>query len=786
MMSRFTIVLGVVCGWTAGVSQAQQSELIPASQYFPVKRFQAQCPIESIEVGDVNGDGYLDILMQDSDCNGYSLMISAGDGASGRLNRGGGGDACTMVDSDGDGAFDQIASVRYDDEQSWLRLADPVGAGGGMSTVTEIEFPLESVNSVNDIIARDLDGDGDDDLVLLSRSTLLTFINDGDGAGFLDPVILPLGILTVSDHFAIDDIDGDGDPEAMIAQNDEILVLEYQGAGAWLEGTSLFFDSNANSFQFGDLDNDGDLDLLRYWGITGGQAMLNDGSGNFGAPFSLGINAPGGDWMTLIDFNSDGVLDILNSYHELPTVWLGLGDGSFAAQVSFGSIGLSGLVAGGDMDNDGDMDIVVAGGAHQGNRTIAIYENDSNSGLIRFTNAADWDIRRGFFSPLSVWFDADQDGDTDTVSFVLSSDSDTFELLVATNDGSGAYSVGTPIPYDIDGFSSDSVAGALSTDLDQDGDHDLVFYGSELHTWFNDGTGGFTSGSAVLLPSEALRARSADMNGDGSMDLVLQSEESLIVFANNGAGVFTSVTYAMFEGQGSVLEVGDLDGDGDQDILTSLGNRFSWELVMLYNLVSGVVFQPDDFETGDSPKAGALFDMDFDGDLDVVLVRESGRIGSYRNEGARQFSHVVNTNVGSNQDDLSIYDVDGDGVSDVVSNDGDSVSVLLSEGNGTFCEVTSYGAALRLSGSRSHIGDLNGDGFVDVGVTDHMGISIFEGREDTAPSAMDCPVDLNCDQRLDFFDLSMLLQQSIDFNGDTTFDFFDISSYLTAYQAGCP
>ena len=49
-----------------------------------------------------------------------------------------------------------------------------------------------------------------------------------------------------------------------------------------------------------------------------------------------------------------------------------------------------------------------------------------------------------------------------------------------------------------------------------------------------------------------------------------------------------------------------------------------------------------------------------------------------------------------------------------------------------------------------------------------------------------CPVDLNEDGRLDFFDISILLNEMVDWNDDTAFNFFDLSGFLQDFQAGCP
>ena len=78
------------------------------------------------------------------------------------------------------------------------------------------------------------------------------------------------------------------------------------------------------------------------------------------------------------------------------------------------------------------------------------------------------------------------------------------------------------------------------------------------------------------------------------------------------------------------------------------------------------------------------------------------------------------------------------------------------------------------------------NGVVAVGATgfsdsDFTGAVYLFGTSD-AP----CEADMNHDGALDFFDVSMFLQDQPDWNGDTSFDFFDVSGFLQDISAGCP
>lgn len=78
------------------------------------------------------------------------------------------------------------------------------------------------------------------------------------------------------------------------------------------------------------------------------------------------------------------------------------------------------------------------------------------------------------------------------------------------------------------------------------------------------------------------------------------------------------------------------------------------------------------------------------------------------------------------------------------------------------------------------------NGAVAVGATgfgdsDFAGAVYLFGATDNP-----CSADMNLDGSLDFFDVSMFLQNQSDWNGDTSFDFFDVSAFLQDLGAGCP
>lgn len=168
----------------------------------------------------------------------------------------------------------------------------------------------------------------------------------------------------------------------------------------------------------------------------------------------------------------------------------------------------------------------------------------------------------------------------------------------------------------------------LATDVEQDGDLDLLVGGAELTTQVlrNDGSRGF-SDVAAELGLDTLRLRAAtpiDLDADGDLDLVAATADGLRVLINRRSGPLVDASEAW--GVSAVpslarLLVQDLEGDGDLD-LVGLGASS----LVLRN--SGRDFSIEPLHVASS--SGELADLDNDGDLDLVLV-SAGAVRLFRN-----------------------------------------------------------------------------------------------------------------------------------------------------------
>jgi hypothetical protein len=214
-------------------------------------------------------------------------------------------------------------------------------------------------------------------------------------------------------------------------------------------------------------------------------------------------------------------------------------------------------VALGDVDGDGDLDIVTA------NPTAnCVWIND---GMGSFTDSLQ---ALGTGNTLRVALgDVEGDGDLDIVAGNASSQAN----RIWTNDGTGTFTSGQ-------GLGSSNTYGAEFGDVDDDGDLNIVaanvtFQGNRV--WTNDGAGAFTDSGQTLGSSSTLDVVLGDVDGDGDLDFIADNGSGEVdrVWINGGAGQFADSGQTLGDTTTIHLALGDVDGDGDLDCVT--GNEFT-------------------------------------------------------------------------------------------------------------------------------------------------------------------------------------------------------------------
>ncbi|MBD1211072.1 MAG: VCBS repeat-containing protein, partial [Ignavibacteria bacterium] len=370
----------------------------------------------------------------------------------------------------------------------------------------------------------------------------------------------PFGAGAAARSAAFGDVDGDGDLDIATANQTgtNVTVLANNGSGSYtaIAGSPFAVGGALRSLVFGDVDRDGDLDLvITRIGLASVVVLLNNGSGSFttsaiGSPFTVGTSP----WyVALGDVDGDGDLDLAtaNNGSNDVTLLLNNGVGTFTpapgSPIALGSTGASGIDFG-DVDGDGDLDFAVA---NNGSTNVAVLLNNG-TGL--YTPAAGSPFTVGT-SPRSVTFgDLDGDGDLDIATTNQTSN----DVTVLLNNGAGSYS---PSP-----------------------------------------------GSPFAAGTQPIFLAFGDVDGDGDLDLATanQSSNNLTVLLNNGAGTFAAAANSPFAAgtQPNSVAFGDVDGDGDLDLAAA--NNGSNNVTVLFNQVAPTKYY---YQSGDAGLPGSWNSM---------------------------------------------------------------------------------------------------------------------------------------------------------------------------------
>jgi hypothetical protein len=316
-----------------------------------------------------------------------------------------------------------------------------------------------------------------------------------------------------------------------------------------------------------------------------------------------------------------------------------------------------------DIDGDGDEDVVSASWADS---YLSWWENANGIGTLWVEHV----LETSFHWCQSVRA-ADVDGDEDID--ILASSAVADEVAWFENvDGAGTIWNLHPVVT-----SFDSPRGICASDIDGDGDIDVVGTGNstDIRWWENLNGFGDTWSEVVINGgfTGAVSADAADVDGDGSMDVLgaaLTTGDIRWWDNSDGAGS-TWVQHAINTDYSGAICVShaDIDGDGDVDVI---GTAISASDVRWWDNANGSGLVWTEHVIGD-PFAGAYYvcpaDIDGDGDTDVLgVANTTGEVAWWENVDGTGLTWVKHTLAGAYAGASSVYaaDFDGDGSIDAV------------------------------------------------------------------------------------------------------------------------
>jgi hypothetical protein len=340
----------------------------PAIPKFLDDRWFEIVPLETVSeassnasIGDLNGDGHLDIVL----VKGRHWRV-----------------ASRTFLGDGNGHFTRGPALPSNAAKSYSASLADLTKGGHLDIVLSNDQPDQKLVLLNDgkghfriggtygdpnwktrnVAVGDLNGDGYSDIAVANRS-MTSYVCFNDGKLHFD--CQPLKDSPSAATVAIADTNGDGVIDVVYACRDECQSLVYlnDSKGNFKRRSSWGPpDASTRSMAVADFDGNGHLDIAACHENIGCFVYLNDGNGNFGNGTLIQGPAALPYSMIAVDLDGDKRPEIIVGYVDAPgIIFVNSGTGKNYRQIPFGD-GKGAIygMAAGDLDGDGLPDIVVA------------------------------------------------------------------------------------------------------------------------------------------------------------------------------------------------------------------------------------------------------------------------------------------------------------------------------------------------------------------------------------------------------------------------------------------
>jgi len=367
---------------------------------------------------------------------------------------------------------------------------------------------------------------------------------------------------------------------------------------------------------------------------------------------------------------------------------------------------------------------------------------DSASGALTFSGSASVAVYQTLLQSITIENTSDNpDTATRTISWTVSDGTDNSNTLTRSveitsiNDAPLFTLLPTHESETVDSTAS-ATSSVTAADLDNDGNLDLITTSTntgEIVFYQGDGSGSFDTGTAITNTlDEPQKALAADFDNDGDMDLVVAdystTQNNVLIYTNDGNESFTSSVLEPATNGAFGIGIGDLDGDGDIDIAA---NFWSSSEVVWYENLGGGAFNRTVVDTSAGGTSIEIADVNADGEADIIATfRNSNSVAYYQNDGGA-LSFTSSSYTVSQASDAVVTDIDNDGDKDIgyIGMTG-AVGWLENDGASAFVdhqlETTGFGKPIRMSSADY---DADGDNDLLVAVANSINFSsVYENK----------------------------------------------------------
>ena len=597
-------------------------------------------------------------------------------------------DEADVADFNGDGNID-IVAVGFDQDEVNVYLND----GNLNFTPKNVVPDLELNGQVNEVDAEDINGDGHVDIAFGDGNVNgRLYLNDGN-ANFTEGALLfgwnDLSASAGAADIEIVDLDRDG--------RKDILGFCGQGLGGiyFLDGSKSYDQELIDreeidiggDFVIADIDENGLPDIIRqHFGQKTLSILYQVDTLVFEKEF-LDVDfqiEQDGARLAVGDLDGDGDLDVV--VPEKRTIdpdfgWYENIDGKLYRHYIATNLNGVQIPKLADFDQDGDLDVFVTVSrvTGEGENEVLLYENINEQYFLN------WRVHDLMDFPVDM-DTADVDGDGDMDLFVTARDAN--DLVWLRNDGFQADWVADTIE-----LNANAPLGIVAGLINDDPFPDVALCSSndaKVFWYENDSSGSFTRRIIDANIPEPKEIEMADFNQDNLNDFMIictDTTNSVVVYMNDSTGSFNrEILYSGKEAQD--IELGDWDNDGDMDAVVSFFNRGNSTLnavgLLLLTNEGGGNFTPTPLFTLAELVHGILLrDVDNDDDLDVIMGYDRGLINQpglitigINDNGAINQTISLSDRAKGDVRGLAYGDIDGDDKAEIIYTDYDGKDLL--------------------------------------------------------------------------------------------------------------